>query len=235
MRFTEIINESGKPVDLSVVLLKDDQSRGLVPHGDGYREFDFTSEKDLRNILGMKEGLLFHGTADGSITNWQDYTWFTSSVALAITHADFKKSLMHGPGRVVYGCEVNFLKPLFNPSVVPGDESDDELNQLYSKGYDALVWTDVKDAGVGTPSDLYNVKNGSQVKTVASCTLRIAYCDADEFEQLLSGKPNNSSGKSYKVIDPGLTPFNAGDLITADEYEEYGEHFGSVEPIHSGD
>ena len=87
-----------------------------------------------------------------------------------------------------------------------------------------LLLSKMSHAGVGPNTDLYNIKDGSQVKILKRWLITDEDTDTEEeFDQIISGKtvkkPVVDQDLPFTVDDPGLTQFKHGQKISKDDYE----------------
>jgi len=117
---------------------------------------------------------------------------------------------------------IHILKKYLNCSIInAGDGTNEHPSQAL---LDSFVIKNVSDAGVGPNTDLYNIKDGSQVKILKRWLITDEVTDTEEeFDQILSGrtvkKPDVDQDLPFTVDDPGLTQFKHGQKISKDDYE----------------
>jgi hypothetical protein len=176
---------------------------------------------NLKNIKNPGPSpLLFHGST-AEFNKFNDRSWFSTEPLTAGFHAAFG-TRGHQVDQYMYVCAANLGKIATVTDLTPGKESLKDIDRIYSKGYDSFVIKNVSDAGVGPNTDLYNIKDGSQVKILKRWLITDEDTDTEE-DQIISGKtvkkPVVDQDLPFTVDDPGLTQFKHGQKISKDDYE----------------
>jgi hypothetical protein len=178
---------------------------------------------NLKNVKNPGPSpLLFHGTIE-KFDKFNDLSWFSTEPLTAGFHAAFG-TRGHQVDQYMYVCAANLGKIATVTDLTPGKESLKDIDRIYSKGYDSFVIKNVSDAGVGPNTDLYNIKDGSQVKILKRWLITDEDTDTEEeFDQIISGKtvkkPVVDQDLPFTVDAPGLTQFKHGQKISKDDYE----------------
>ena len=186
---------------------------------------------NLKNVKNPSRGpLLFHGTIS-KFGKFNDRSWFSTEPLTAGFHAAFGTRGLQ-VDQYMYVCAANLGKIAVVTDITPGKESQKDIDRIYAKGYDSFVIKNVSDAGVGPNTDLYNIKDGSQVKILKRWLITDEDADSEEnFDRIIAGEKPKKIEKPqdlnlpYIVDDPGLTPFKAGQRISKDDYlsaQDYG-------------
>jgi|688.fasta_scaffold02972_27 hypothetical protein len=179
---------------------------------------------NLKNVKNPGPSpLLFHGST-AEFNKFNDRSWFSTEPLTAGFHAAFGTRGNPFVDLYMYVCAAKLGKIAVVTDITPGKESLIDIDRIYSKGYDSFVIKNVSDAGVGPNTDLYNIKDGSQVKILKRWLITDEVTDTEEeFDQILSGrtvkKPDVDQDLPFTVDDPGLTQFKHGQKISKDDYE----------------
>ena len=246
MRYSEIIGEALAPDNKVTVITDVDTDEAYVMIGGRIikslgtlgtygQKLNYTIKNtNLKNLRPSGKGpLLYHGTGL-KFDDFAGYTWLSSEPITPTFHAEFTanryKDIKHkDAGAVIMVCEVTYTNPFYDPPIVPGQETYEDLKSIYDQGYDAIIWRNTRDANAFDQADLYNIPSNSQIKVRGRLEMVTRDMDTFEIEELIAKSKSGATPKSkpidkkfsHKVIDPGLSPLEKGDYITPDQYKEY--------------
>lgn len=209
---------------------------GRVISGEKIQSVNNAFKKiNLKNVRAPQgKRLLFHGSGY-KFDKFDKMSWFSTEPFTALFHSSFSSAVGYTKEQYLYVCYADVSNVYDSSDIVPGKEQVEDLKKIYKQGYDAIKLTDVSDAGVGPKTDIYNIKNGDDVKILKRWPILHSEVTDEEIEKIISGElspkdieSNRTAGVEYDYVitDPGFTYFDLNQKVTAQELKQALEMFG---------
>lgn len=238
MRYYEFIVEALTPEERVIMYknLDDEDQYALVIGGRVFNNENLYTSNTLRNInlknvRSTNGPVLFHGSESENITKFHDQSWFSTEPFTAFFHATWM-----GRESFIYVCSAKIRNPIMNPDIVPGEENENDISDLYEKNpnADAIIWKNTRDV-IMPKADLYNIRSGNQIQILKKWEIITKYVYQDEWDHIFKGKPlpkkEIGADKIYKVTQQGISTFNIDQPISQAEYDRFKDYGLKVVPL----